>query len=91
MRLPRGDTVQDAMVIRAGSGDRDLSIQIHVGSGNPDTVTGTLASATEVNIPEQSFGGATGTAKLTLKGEKLDFSVTGMGMTCGGADYTRLP
>jgi hypothetical protein len=86
-----GDNVGDAMVIRAGSGDLGLSIQIHVGFANPDTLTGTLTSRTEVNIPEQSMGGEMGTAKLTLSGDKMEFSVTGMGMTCGGSDYARMP
>jgi hypothetical protein len=79
------------MVIAAGSGDLGLSIQIHVGFENPDTVTGTLTSPTQVDIPEQSIGGEKGTAKLTLNGDKLEFRATGMGLTCGGSDYTLVP
>ena len=37
------------------------------------------------------WGGAPGTAKLTLKGDTLEFSATGLGITCGGTDYTRAP
>jgi hypothetical protein len=83
--------IADKMTIQAGSGDLGLSIIIHVDFKNPDTVTGTLTSATEVNVPEQSMGGANGTAKLVLNGDKLDFSATGLGITCGGSDYTRAP
>jgi hypothetical protein len=81
----------DKMIIKAGSGDLDLSINIHVDFANPDTVTGTLTSPTEVNVPEQSMGGGAGTAKLTLNGDKLDFRATGLGITCGGSDYTLVP
>jgi hypothetical protein len=84
-------TIDDKMIIKAGSGALDLSIAIHENASNPDTVTGTLTSPTEVNVPAQSMGGATGTAKLKLNGETLDFRATGMGITCGGADYTRVP
>jgi hypothetical protein len=84
-------TFPDKMIIKAGSGDLDLSINIHVDFANPDTVTGTLTSPTEVNVPEQSMGGGTGTAKLTLNGDKLDFRATGLGITCGGSDYTLVP
>jgi hypothetical protein len=83
--------IADKMTIQAGSGDLDLSITIHVDFSNPDTVTGTLTSATDVNVPEQSMGGAPGTAMLTLKGDTLEFSATGLGITCGGSDYTRAP
>ena len=86
-----GATLADKMIIKAGSGDLDLSIRIHVDFMNPDTVTGTLTSPTEVNVPEQSMGGGAGTAKLKLNGDKLDFRATGLGMTCGGSDYTRQP
>jgi hypothetical protein len=79
------------MIIKAGSGDLDVSITIHANASNPDTVTGTLTSPTEVNVPAQSMGGMSGTAKLKLSGATLDFRETAMNMTCGGADYTRAP
>jgi hypothetical protein len=84
-----GATIEDKMIIEAGSGDLDLKIKIHVSAANPDTVNGTLTSATEVNVPEQSMGGATGTAKITLKGDTLEFQATGLGITCGGTDYKK--
>jgi hypothetical protein len=84
-----GATIEDTLIIKAGSGDLDLSIKIHTTTANPDTVSGTLTSATEVNVPEQSMGGATGTAKITLKGDTLEFQATGMGITCGGTDYKK--
>jgi hypothetical protein len=85
------NTVADKMVIKAGSGALDLSVTIHANGLNPDTVTGTLTSPTEVNVPAQSMGGMSGTAKLKLNGATLDFRETAMSMTCGGADYTRAP
>jgi hypothetical protein len=84
-----GVTIEDKMIIEAGSAALDLKIQIHVAAANPDTVNGTLTSATEVNVPEQSMGGGSGTAKLTLKGETLEFQATGLGITCGGTDYKK--
>lgn len=84
-----GVTIEDKMIMEAGSGDLDLKIKIHVSAANPDTVNGTLTSATEVDVPEQSMGGATGTAKITLKGDRLEFQATGMGLTCGGTDYKK--
>ncbi len=86
---PGMDKAEDTLVISAGSGATDLSIKIHTTYANPDTVTGTLSSSTEVNVPEQSMGGGMGTARLTLKGETLEFSATGMGITCGGTDYKK--
>jgi hypothetical protein len=81
-------TTDDKMIVKAGSGDLDLSIAIHASASNPDTVTGTLTSSTDVNVPEQSMGGISGTAKLNLTGDTLAFHATAMGMTCGGNDYT---
>jgi len=84
-----GVTIEDKMIVEAGSGDLDLKIKIHAAAANPDTVNGTLTSATEVNIPEQSMGGGSGTAKITLKGDTLEFQATGLGITCGGTDYKK--
>jgi hypothetical protein len=86
-----GVTIEDTLIITAGSGDLDLSIRIHTTAANPDTVSGTLTSATEANVPEQSMGGGTGTAKLTLRGDTLEFQATGLGITCGGTDYKKAP
>jgi hypothetical protein len=88
---PGGDAIADRMIIEAGSGDLELRISIHVDFLNPDKVNGTLTSPTEVEIPEQSMGGGTGTAKLKLNGDKLEFRATGFGLTCGGSDYSRTP
>ena len=82
-------TIDDKMIVKAGSGSLDLSIAIHANAMNPDTVAGTLTSPTEVNVPEQSMGGVGSTAKLKLTGDTLDFHATAMGMTCGGSAYTR--
>ena len=82
-------TIDDKMIVKAGSGSLDLSITIHANASNPDTVAGTLTSATEVNVPEQSMGGVGSTAKLKLIGDTLDFHATAMGMTCGGSAYKR--
>jgi len=82
-------TIDDKMIVKAGSGSLDLSITVHANASNPDTVTGTLTSPTEVNVPEQSMGGVGSTAKLSLTGDMLDFHATAMGMTCGGSAYTR--
>jgi hypothetical protein len=84
-----GVTIEDTLIIKAGSGDLDLSIKIHTTTANPDTVSGTLTSATEVNVPEQSMGGATGTAKISLQGDTLTFEATGLGTTCSGTDYKK--
>ena len=86
-----GVTIEDKMIIEAGSGDLDLKIKIHVSAANPDTVNGTLTSATEVNVPEQSMGGGSGTAKISLQGDKLTFEATGLGTTCSGTDYQKAP
>lgn len=86
-----GATIEDTLIITAGSGDLDLSIRIHATAANPDTVSGTLTSATEVNVPEQSMGGATGTATISLQGDRLAFQASGLGMTCGGTDYQKAP
>ena len=79
------------MIIKAGSADLDLSITVHSNASNPDTVTGTLTSPTMVDVPAQSMGGVTSTAKLKLTRDTLDFRATAMGVTCGGTDYTRAP
>jgi hypothetical protein len=85
------DAFADTMIVEAGSGDLDLRITIHKNFANPDTVNGTLTSATVVDVPEQSMGGATGTAKLKLNGETMEFTAGGLGITCGGTDYKKAP
>ena len=82
------NTIDDKMIVKAGSGDLDLSITIHSNASNPATVTGKLTSPTEVNVPEQSMGDVSSTARLKLTGDALDFHATAMGMTCGGSAYT---
>jgi hypothetical protein len=84
-------TIDDKMVIKAGSGNLDLSITVHSNASNPDTVTGTLTSPTMVDVPAQSMGGMTSTAKLKLTGGTLEFRATAMGLTCGGTAYSRAP
>jgi hypothetical protein len=79
----------DTMIVEAGPGDLDVLITIHQTFANPDKVNGVLTSPTVVDVPEQSMGGATGTAKLTLNGDTLEFTAAGLGITCGGTDYER--
>jgi hypothetical protein len=86
-----GASTADTLVIRLGAGALDFSITIHSGFGNPDTVTGELTGPNQISVPEQSMGGAPGTAKITSKGDLLEFSQTGLGVTCGGKDYARVP
>jgi hypothetical protein len=86
-----GDPLSDTLIIALGSGELDFSITIHSTFANPDTLSGSLTSASEINVPEQSMGGSTGTAKITSKGALLEFRATGLGITCGGADYARVP
>ena len=86
-----GDPLSDTLIIALGSGELDFSITIHSTFANPDTLSGTLTSASEINLPEQSMGGGTGTAKIKLQGDVLEFQATGLGLTCGGTDYAKAP
>lgn len=86
-----GTPVSDKLTIAIGSGDLDFSITIHATYANPDTVSGNLTGPNQISVPEQSMGGAPGTAKITLQGAVLEYSQTGLGVTCGGKDYARAP
>lgn len=84
-------SVPDTLTIGLGSGTLDFSIIIHVGSFNPDIVTGELTEPNLLNVPEQSMGGAPGTAQITTDGDLLIYSQSGFGITCGGTNYTFVP
>ena len=86
-----GDPTPDTLVISLGGGALDLSIIIHVGFFNPDTVTGELTEPNLIKVPEQSMGGVLGTAQIKSQGALLTYSQTGFGITCGGTNYTRVP
>jgi hypothetical protein len=88
---PGGGPFADTLVIDLGGGQLDFSIIIHVEAANPDTVSGELAEPNRINVPQQSIGGASGTAQITSQGALLTYSQTGFGITCGGADYAKAP
>ena len=88
---PGGAPNPDTLVIRLGSGALDLSIIIHVESLAPDTVSGELTEPNLISVPQQSMGGFPGTAKITYLGPLLAYSQTGLGITCGGTNYARVP
>jgi hypothetical protein len=83
--------VADTLVIGLGGGALDFSIIIHVGFGNPDTVSGDLTEPNLITVPQQTMGGAPGTARMTYQGARLAYSQTGFGITCGGTDYAQVP
>ena len=87
---PGGAPSPDTLVIRLGGGALDFSIIIHAGFANPDTVFGELAEPNLVRLPEQSMGGAPGTAQIAPQGALLEYKQTGLGITCGGT-YARVP
>jgi len=88
---PGNTPVPDTLVVGLGGGALDFSIIIHMGFLNPDTVSGDLTEPNLISVPQQSMGGAPGTARITLKGALLAYSQTGFGITCGGTDYARVP
>ena len=77
------------MIIAIGTADLKFSITIHSHSFNPDTVNGELTDKNFITIPEQNMGGFPGTAEITFLNNMLEYSQTGFGITCGGADYVK--
>lgn len=88
---PGGAPTADTLVVALGGGALDFSIIIHAKFANPDTVTGSLTEPNKINVPQQSMGGAPGTAQITSQGTLLTYSQTGLGITCGGTDYAKVP
>jgi len=86
-----GAPFPDTLVVSLGGGALDFSIIIHVGFANPDTLSGELTEPNLIRVPQQSMGGAPGTAQITSQGALLAYSQTGFGITCGGTDYARVP
>jgi hypothetical protein len=86
-----GAPTPDTLVIGLGGGALDFNIIIHVGSANPGTVSGDLTAPNLISVPQQSMGGAPGTAQITSQGALLAYSQTGFGITCGGTNYARVP
>jgi hypothetical protein len=88
---PGNAPVPDTLVVSLGGGALDFSIIIHMGFLNPDTVSGDLTEPNLISVPQQSMGGAPGTARITSHGALLAYSQTGFGITCGGTDYSLVP
>lgn len=88
---PGGNPFPDTLVVSLGGGALDFSIIIHMGFANPDTVSGDLTEPNLIRVPQQSMGGAPGTARITSQSTLLAYSQTGFGITCGGTDYARVP
>lgn len=88
---PGGAPASDTLAIDFGGGALDFSIIIHLGFANPDTVSGELMNPNLITVPQQSMGGAPGTAQFTYQGAQLAYSQSGFGITCGGTDYSQVP
>ena len=88
---PGGAPTADTLVIALAGGALDFSIIIHAEAGNPDTVSGTLTQPNTITVPQQSMGGAPGTAEITSQGALLTYNQSGFGITCGGTDYAKAP
>lgn len=86
-----GAPTPDTLVIDLGGGALDFNIIIHAGSANPDTVSGDLTAPNLISVPQQSMGGAPGTAQIASQGTLLAYSQSGFGITCGGTNYARVP
>jgi hypothetical protein len=88
---PGGPSTSDTLGISLGAGALDFSIIIHVGSANPDTVSGTLTTPNLIKVPLQAMGGVPGTAQIAYQGALLVYTQGGIGITCGGTAYARVP
>lgn len=88
---PGGGPTADTLVIDLGAGALDFGIIIHARFANPDTVSGELTEPNRITVPQQSMGGAPGTAQITSHGTLLTYSQTGLGITCGGTNYAKVP
>lgn len=86
-----GAPTPDTLVIRLGSGALDFSIIIHAEYAYPDIVSGDLTGPNLISVPQQTMGGFPGTAQITSQGALLEYSQTGLGITCGGTNYARVP
>ena len=82
--------VADTLIIALGPGALDFRITLHVGTFNPDVVTGELSAPDVINVPEQTMGGAPGTARITYTNGRLTYAQSGLGITCGGSDYLKV-
>jgi hypothetical protein len=88
---PGASATRDRLVVGPGTGALDLRIVIHADFFNPDTVSGTLTAKDRVTVPTQQMGGLPGTADLVVAGTSLTYRQSGLGITCGGTDYARVP
>jgi hypothetical protein len=88
---PGGPSSRDRLVVVAGTGALDVRVVIHADSFNPDTVSGTLTAKDQVTVPSQQMGGLPGTAELVTASTALTYRQHGLGLTCGGTDYARVP
>jgi hypothetical protein len=88
---PGGGSFPDTMIIQTASGVLDFNIIIHKGFLNPDTITGELTTPNLLKVPEQTMGGAPGTAQITFQNDLLIYSQSGFGITCGGTNYALVP
>lgn len=86
-----GSPTPDSLVIRLGSGTLDFSIIIHKHYFNTDTVSGNLTGSNSIGVPEQTMGGFPGTVQISLQGAAMTYSQSGLGITCGGTNYTKVP
>ena len=88
---PGGGPTADTLVMNLGATPLGFSIIIHAGFANPDTVSGELTEPNRIDVPQQSMGGAPGTAQITSHSTLMTYSQTGLGITCGGTDYAKVP
>lgn len=88
---PGGAPTSDTLAISLGGSPLGFDIIIHVEAANPDTVFGELTEPNLIRVPQQSMGGAPGTAQIRSQGALVTYSQTGFGITCGGADYAKVP
>ena len=51
---------------------------------------GELSAPDVINVPEQTMGGAPGTARITYTNGRLTYAQSGLGITCGGSDYVKV-
>lgn len=75
----------DAMRIEAGDEPTQVRVTLHTSYDNPSVVTGTLATATMIDIPVQAIDGAPGQAVLVLAEDKLTLKQSALGITLEGS------
>lgn len=86
---PKFPSQPDTLIIATGKQELEFSITIHSGYLNPDVVIGKLTGADEITVPEQSMGGAAGTATITIADEVITYRQSGLGVTCTGLRYRK--